>query len=120
MKTAFCEYWTSINIKISITCVYKEHEIKTKMVQEQWLQIKMKLTWKMLFSAREINLWWEEKKFGGGSLMRGIFLGLGEMNKFWLLQGACPHRPRPSIENLFTLLILFPPKNIKICDLNFG
>ena len=25
-----------------MTCVYKEHEIKTKMVQDQWLQPKMK------------------------------------------------------------------------------
>ena len=31
LKTAFCEYWTSI-------C-----KIKTKMVQEQWLQLKMTL-----------------------------------------------------------------------------
>ena len=52
--------------------------------------------------------------------MRGIFPGLGEMTKFWLLQGTCPHLPRPSIENLVTLLILFPPKNVKICYLNFG
>ena len=52
--------------------------------------------------------------------MRGIFPGLGEITKFWLLQGTCPHRPRPSIENLVTVLILFSPQNIKICDLNFG
>ena len=35
LKTDFCEYWTSIKIKISINWVYKEYEIKTKMVQEQ-------------------------------------------------------------------------------------
>ena len=40
LKTAFCEYWTSIKIKISMICVLKEYEIKTKMVQEQWLQLK--------------------------------------------------------------------------------
>ena len=40
-KTTFCEYWTLIKIKISTTCVSKEYEIKTKMVQEQWLQLKM-------------------------------------------------------------------------------
>ena len=34
LKTPFCEYWTSIKIKISMTCVSKEYEIKTKMVQE--------------------------------------------------------------------------------------
>ena len=41
LKTAFCEYWTSIKIKISMICVSKDYEIKTKMVQEQWLQLKM-------------------------------------------------------------------------------
>ena len=41
LKTAFCEYWTSIKIKLSITCVSKEYEIKTKMVQE-WLKLKMR------------------------------------------------------------------------------
>ena len=40
-KTAFCEHWTSIKIKINITCVSKEYEIKTKMEQEQCLQLKM-------------------------------------------------------------------------------
>ena len=42
LKTAFCEYWTSSKIKISMTCVSKEYEIKTKMVHEQWPQLKMK------------------------------------------------------------------------------
>ena len=41
LKTAFCEYWTSIKMKINMTCVSKEYEIKTKMEQEQWLQLKM-------------------------------------------------------------------------------
>ena len=31
----------SIKIKISMTCVPQVYEIKTKMVQEQWLQLKM-------------------------------------------------------------------------------
>ena len=43
LKTAFCEDWTSIKIKISMTCVSKEYEIKTKMVQEQWLPLQMLL-----------------------------------------------------------------------------
>ena len=34
LKTAFCEYWTSIKIKINVTCVPKEYETKTKMVQD--------------------------------------------------------------------------------------
>ena len=35
LKAASCEYWTSV------TCVSQEYEIKTKMVQEQWLQLKI-------------------------------------------------------------------------------
>ena len=41
LKTAFCEYWTSIEMKINMTCVSKEYKIQTKMEQEQWLQLKM-------------------------------------------------------------------------------
>ena len=41
LKTAFYEYWTSSKIKISMTCVSKEFEIKAKMVHEQWLQLQM-------------------------------------------------------------------------------
>ena len=40
LKTPFYEYWTSVKIKISMTCVSKDYEIKTKIVQEQWLQLK--------------------------------------------------------------------------------
>ena len=32
LKIAFCEFWTSIKMKISMTCAYKESEIKTKMI----------------------------------------------------------------------------------------
>ena len=31
-----------IKVKISMTCVYKEYEVKIKMIQELWLQLKMK------------------------------------------------------------------------------
>ena len=41
LQKIFCEYWTSIKTKISMTCIYKEYEIKTKMMQKQWLQLKM-------------------------------------------------------------------------------
>ena len=41
LKTAFYEYQTSIKIKINMTEVSKEYEIKTKMKLEQWLQLKM-------------------------------------------------------------------------------
>ena len=40
LKTAFCDYWTSIKIKISMTCKSKEYEIKTKVV-EGWLLLKI-------------------------------------------------------------------------------
>ena len=36
--------WALIKFKIGMTCVYKEYEIKIKMVQEQWLQLKMKFS----------------------------------------------------------------------------
>ena len=42
------------------SCVYKEYEVKIKMVQEQWLQLKMKFLlvyyMKILFSGEGINL----------------------------------------------------------------
>ena len=41
LKPTFCEYWALIKIKISMTCVYKEYEVKIKMVQEWRLQLKM-------------------------------------------------------------------------------
>ena len=45
-----------------MTCVYKEFEIKTKMVQEQLMQVKWTFcwvkTWKMLFRERGIKSCW--------------------------------------------------------------
>ena len=41
LKTAFYKYWTSIKTKISMIYVYKGWEVKIKMVQAQWLQLKM-------------------------------------------------------------------------------
>ena len=38
----FCKYWTLIKIKSSMTCEYKEYEGKIKMMQKQWLQLKVK------------------------------------------------------------------------------
>ena len=32
VKATFCKYWILINIKISMTCEYKEYEVKMKMV----------------------------------------------------------------------------------------
>ena len=41
LKVAFCEYGTSIKIKIDMIWASKEYDIKTNMEQEQWLQLKM-------------------------------------------------------------------------------
>ena len=47
-----------------MTCVYKKYEIKTKIVQEQWLQLKMKFllgyNMKIVIYWGRINLWWED------------------------------------------------------------
>ena len=40
LTNALYEYRTTIKINISMACVSKEYEIKTKMVQQQWLQLK--------------------------------------------------------------------------------
>ena len=41
LKTAFCKYWTLIKIKINMTCVSKEYQIKKKMEQELCVQLKI-------------------------------------------------------------------------------
>ena len=78
-----------------MTFVYKEYEIKIKMVQEPWLQLKIKfywiITWKLLFSGGveylvgrgDKNL--VRRKSTGGR----IFLD-GVMSKFRLLGGLPP------------------------------
>ena len=42
-KNSSWKCWKSIKIKINMTCVSKKYESKTKMEQEQWLQLKMLL-----------------------------------------------------------------------------
>ena len=54
-----------------MTCASKEYEIKTKMVQEKWLQLKM--VFFLGYTLKSFN-WWEaihfwkgeNKNFGGG------------------------------------------------------
>ena len=41
LKAIICKYWKSIKMKVSMTCAWKEYEVKIKMVQEQKLQLKM-------------------------------------------------------------------------------
>ena len=76
LKTTFCEYWTLIKIKTSMTCEYKDYECKTKMVQEQWLQLKKKF----LLDYENCHLvgWEEGWTFGGENknLVEGSLLGV--------------------------------------------
>ena len=52
-------------------CVSKEYEIKTKMVQEQWLQLKMTFLFfywvELTFGGEGIKIWWEGGRGGGMS-----------------------------------------------------
>ena len=41
--------------KISMTCVHKEYEVKMKMVQEQWLQLKMRF---LLSCNMKMAIYW--------------------------------------------------------------
>ena len=65
-KTAFCEYWKSIKINNSVTCVSKEHVIKTKLVQEQCLQLKMTFLFfycvELTFGGQGIKVWWVRRR----------------------------------------------------------
>ena len=49
-------------------CVYKEYEAKIKMMQEQWLDLKISfcrvITWKLLFSG-EGTFGWRNKNLVG-------------------------------------------------------
>ena len=79
LKTAFHECWTSLKSKL--TFVSTEYESKTKMEQEQWLQLKVLFLLgynQLLFSGGIVFRW------GGGweSVLVGFFLGGGGMSKF--------------------------------------
>ena len=54
-----------------MTCVYKEYEVKIKVVQEQWLQLKMKV-------ILGCNMRWDKNVVGkstdGFSLLREIVM----------------------------------------------
>ena len=65
-KTAFCEYGKSIKINNSMTGVSKEHVIKTKLVQEQCLQLKMTFLFfycvELTFGGQGIKVWWVRRR----------------------------------------------------------
>ena len=41
-----------------MTCVYKENEDKIKMVEEEWLQLKMQVLLDLLDYNMKIVIWW--------------------------------------------------------------
>ena len=104
LKVAFRECWTSIKIKINITCVSKGYKIKTKMEQKQWLQLKMLFLLgydlknvvygeggrTLLLLGDGIEIWWR------GDLLGGIFLGGEGRSKFSAGVGGTPHSHPPS------------------------
>ena len=51
-------------------CISKEYEIKTKMVQEEWLQLKMTF---LFFYSIEVTFGGRESKFGGEGVNEQIF-----------------------------------------------
>ena len=57
VKAAFCEYWASLKIEISMICGPKEHEIKQK-----WYVID--------FGGEEIKIWLGESTGGRGGLFQ--------------------------------------------------
>ena len=78
-----------------MACVYcKDYEVKIKMVQEQWLQLRVKffgiIKWKLSFSGGE------DKNFVGGFLQVGGGAGGGEgteqISEYW---GTPPTYPNP-------------------------
>ena len=102
-KTTSCRYCTSIKIKLSMTCVYKEHQVKTKMVQEQWLQLKRSfhwvITWKLLLSEG-IKIWRVE------STRRGEIFSRGEWASFQLVGDSLytPSAGKPLTVNAVKIL----------------
>ena len=60
----------NIKIKINLICVSKEYEIKTKIIQEQWLELKMTF---VFFYWVELTFGGREQKFGGEGVNVQIF-----------------------------------------------
>ena len=58
-KTAFCEYWKSIKINNSMTCVSKEYVIKTKVGTGAMFTAKNDI---FIFLLRWIDFWWAMNK----------------------------------------------------------
>ena len=99
LKTTFYKYWTTwIKIKVTMTCVYKEHKVKTKMVKEQWLQLKWSFYW-AIFTGFFIGLLFSGGNWAlvGGSQLGVDFSRWGNEQIFsWQGRGT---PPSPSREN---------------------
>ena len=81
LKPILFKYWTSIKIKVSMTYVNKDYKVKIKMIQEQWLQLKMSIlrSYNMKNCCLEdgINLWWGRIKIWLGESNAGGFFLVG-------------------------------------------
>ena len=83
--------------------VYKEHEIKTNLVQEHWLcsykwSFYWVITWKLLFRGEgRINLWWGIKIWLERVYWRKTFQVGGIWADFWLVEGT--ENPERSTKN---------------------
>ena len=80
-----------------MTCVYKENEDKIKMVEEEWLQLKMQVLLDLLDYNMKIVIWWGKinlwcqkgkYKFGEGESTGGGFFQMGGWANFWLAGGT--------------------------------
>ena len=87
LKTAFCEYWTSLKIKINMACMCKESEIKTKIVEEPMFAAKNDIS--IGFLILRVGDWFLEGggiiiwyRGGGAGVYWGYFSRWGEMSKF--------------------------------------
>ena len=125
LKTVFCGYWTSIKTKISMTRVSKEYQMKTKMVQEQWLQLKMMFL--LGYNLKTVIKWDDSLLTGEGnqnlverrSLLEWIFPG-GGMRKFSASRGGdCPpslhSRENPETYSLIGWEYFGQKLNKKVC-----
>ena len=72
-----------------MTFVYKEYEVKIKIVQEQWLQLKMKFL--LGYNMKIVK--WRGLTFGGVVYWGGFFHVGEEWANFWLVGATSPISP---------------------------
>ena len=114
LKAAFCEYWTSIKIKIRMTCVYREYEIKTKMVQEQWLHLWMKFL--LVYNMKIVIKWgWPLVVVVGSLLGRFFQVGWNEQIFGWWGGGVSPHPPSRESPVLKSNFHVVKHANLQLC-----